>query len=103
MKSNLLRTIALSGAIIVSPVHYKSSPNTTKYQLQELFSSENKKTVTEEIGEKKRELLIEEPEKTTVNTNLETEKPSTIDQKKSHKEKQEQKPDFISISTSDLK
>ena len=103
MKSNLLRTIALSGAIIVSPVHYKSSPNTTKYQLQELFSSENKKTVTEEIGEKKRELLIEEPEKTTVNNSLETEKPSTIDQKKSHKEKQEQKSDFISISTSDLK
>lgn len=63
MKSNLLRTIALSGAIIVSPVHYKSSPNTTKYQLQELFSSENKKTVTEEMGEKRENYLLKNQKK----------------------------------------
>lgn len=108
MKSSTLRTVALSGAILLSPLHYKSTPNTTKHQLQELFSAENKKIDTAEKQAPSSQFLADEPEKSTDNPeNLEasenSESPVSIDQKKTHKEKQEKKTDFISVSTSELK
>lgn len=108
MKSSTLRAVALSGTILLSPLHYKSSPNITKHQLQELFSAENKKIDTTEKQAPRVQFLADEPEKHTENPeNIEasenSESPVSIEQKKTHKEKQEKKPDFISVSSSDLK